>query len=160
MKSLRSRSLQLSLWARQRYASANDWIKFSQEVTMQHKRPPLPAIILIVLIIATGIYYGVRTLNADGNSQLAASGTIESTVVNVSPEMAGKVKDVLVSEGQSIKAGDPLLSLDDSLLAAQRMVAQSGVDSARSALLTTQSAFDMAQAQYDATFSAARAQQG
>ena len=76
---------------------------------MQHKRPPLPAIILIVLIIAAGIYYGVRTLNADGDEQLAASGTIESTVVNVSPEMAGKVKDVLASEGQSIKAGDALL---------------------------------------------------
>ena len=127
---------------------------------MQHKRPPLPAIILIVLIIATGIYYGGRTMNADGDEQLSASGTIESTVVNVSPEMAGKVKDVLVGEGQSVKVGDPLLSLDDSLLAAQRAVAQAGVDSARSAMLTTQSAYDMAQAQYDATVTAARAQQG
>ena len=127
---------------------------------MQHKRPPLPAIILVVLIIAAGIYYGVRTLNADGNGALSASGTIESTVVNISPEIAGKVKDVLVNEGQSIKSGDPLLSLDESLLAAQRTVAQSGVDSARSALLTAQSAYDMAQAQYDATLSTARAQQG
>jgi HlyD family secretion protein len=127
---------------------------------MQHKRPPLPAIILIVLLIATGIYYGVRTLNADGNGQLAASGTIESTVVNISPEMAGKVKDVLVTEGEPVKTGDPLLALDDSLLAAQRTVAQTGVDSARSALLTAQGAYDMAQAQYDATLAAARAQQG
>ena len=127
---------------------------------MQHKRPPLPAIILIVLILATAIYYGVRTLNGDGSGQLAASGTIESTVVNISPEMAGKVKEVLVSEGQSVKAGDPLLSLDDSLLAAQRTVAQTGVDSAHSALLTAQGAYDMAQAQYNATLTAARAQQG
>ncbi|HSJ89562.1 MAG TPA: efflux RND transporter periplasmic adaptor subunit [Anaerolineales bacterium] len=127
---------------------------------MQHKRPPLPAIILIVLIIATGIYYGVRALNTDGDGRLAASGTIESTVVNISPEMAGKVKDVLAGEGQSIKAGDALLSLDDSLLAAQRNVAQTGVDSARNGLLTAQGAYDMAQAQYDATMTAARAQQG
>jgi len=127
---------------------------------MHNKRPPLPAIILVVVLIATGIYYGIRTLNSNGNDQLAASGTIESVVVNVSPEMAGKVKDVLVAEGQSIKAGDPLFSLDDSLLAAQRTVAQSGVDSARSGLLTAQTGFDMAQAQYDATLTAARAQQG
>ena len=127
---------------------------------MHNKRPPLPAIILVVALIATGIYYGIRTLNSDGDGQLAASGTIESVVVNVSPEMAGKVKDVLVVEGQSLKAGDPLLSLDDSLLAAQRTVAQSGVDSARSALLTAQTGFDMAQAQYDATRTAARIQQG
>ncbi len=127
---------------------------------MHNKRPPLPAIILVLVLIAVGIYYGIRTLNSKDGGQLTASGTIEAVVVNVSPEMAGKVKDVLVDEGQSVKTGDPLLSLDDSLLAAQRAVAQSGVDSARSALLTAQSAYDMAQAQYDATLTAARAQQG
>src|SRR6266508_4354418 len=127
---------------------------------MHNRRPPLPAIILVLALVVAGIYYGIRTLNSTDNGQLTASGTIESVVVNVSPEMAGKVKDVLADEGQSVKTGDPLLSLDDSLLAAQRTVAQSGVDSARSALLTAQSAYDMAQAQYDATLTAARAQQG
>jgi len=33
--------------------------------------------------------------------------------------MAGKVKEVLVDEGQGVKKGDPLLVLDDSLLTAQ-----------------------------------------
>ena len=127
---------------------------------MQHKRPPLPAIILIVLVIAAGIYYGVRALNSNENGNLSASGTIESVVVNVSPQMAGKVKEVLVEEGQPVKMGDPLLSLDDSLLAAQREVAQRGVDSAHQALLTTQSAYNLAQAQYDATLTTARAQEG
>lgn len=127
---------------------------------MQHKRPPLPAIILLVVAIAAGIYYGVRALNPDGDGSLSASGTIESVVVNVSPQLAGRVKEVLVDEGQPVKAGDPVLSLDDSLLAAQRSVAQSGVDSAHNALLTAQSAFNLAQAQYDATLTSARAQQG
>jgi multidrug resistance efflux pump len=127
---------------------------------MQHKRPPLPVIILVVLIIAAGIYYGVRTLNAGGNGKLSASGTIESTVLNVSPEMAGKVKEVFAGEGQTVKSGETLLSLDDSLLAAQRTVAQSALESARSALLTAQRSYDMAQAQYDATLTAARAQEG
>jgi multidrug resistance efflux pump len=127
---------------------------------MHNRRPPLPAIIVLLALVAVGIYYGIRTLNNKDNGQLTASGTIESVVVNVSPEMAGKVKEVLADEGQSVKAGDPLLSLDDSLLAAQRAVAQSGVDSANSALLTAQSAYDMAQAQYDATVTTARAQQG
>ena len=69
---------------------------------MQHKRPPLPVIILIVLVIAAGIYYGVRTLNGNENGKLSASGTIESVVVNVSPQMAGKVQEVLFDEGQSV----------------------------------------------------------
>ncbi len=130
------------------------------EVIMQHRRPPLPVIILVVLLLAAGIYYGVRMLNADGDGSLSASGTIEATVVNVSPEMAGKVKEVLAGEGQAVKSGEPLLALDDSLLAAQKAVAQSAVESARSALLTTQRSYDMAQAQYDATLTAARAQEG
>jgi len=127
---------------------------------MQHKRPPLPAIILIVLVIAGGVYYGVRALNSNENVALSASGTIESTVVNVSPQMAGLVKEVHFGEGQTVKKGDPLLSLDDSLLAAQREVAQRGVDSAHQALLTAQSAYNLAQAQYDAALTAARAQEG
>jgi HlyD family secretion protein len=127
---------------------------------MQHKRPPVFVIVLIVLILAAAIYYGIRTLNAESDGQLSASGTIESTMINVSAEMAGKVKEVLADEGQTVKSGDLLFTLDDSMLKAQRAVAQSGVDSARSALLSAQGAYDMAQAQYDAALTAARAQQG
>jgi len=50
---------------------------------MHNRRPPLPAIILVLILIAVGIYYGVRSLNADTDGQLAASGTIESVVVNI-----------------------------------------------------------------------------
>ena len=127
---------------------------------MQHKLPPVPVRILIVLILVAGGYYAFRSFQGSGDGALTASGTIEATVVNVSPEMAGKVKEVFVEDGQPTKMGDPLLSLDESLLAAQRQVAQSGVDSARSALLMTQSSYDLAQAQYDATLTASRAQQG
>ena len=127
---------------------------------MNHKRPPIPVIIVALLIVGASLYFLINQFLEKDNDALTASGTMETTVVNVSPEMAGKVKDVLVTEGQTVRAGDPLLSLDDSLLAAQRAVAQRGVDSARSALLAAQGGFDMAQAQYDATLTAARAQQG
>ncbi|MFT3892579.1 MAG: efflux RND transporter periplasmic adaptor subunit [Anaerolineales bacterium] len=109
---------------------------------MQHKRPPLPAIIIVLALIGVGIYYGVRVLNDNGNGQLSASGTIESVTVNVSPEMAGKVKEVLVEEGQTVKAGDPVLSLDDSLLVAQRAVASAAVDSATAAIASAQTKYD------------------
>src|SRR6266540_5728817 len=125
---------------------------------MQKRR--IPIIILVVLVIAAGAYYGVRALNSTADGQLRASGTIESVVVNVSPETSGKVQEVLAEEGQPVKTGDPILVLDGSLLSAQRQVAQSGVDSAHNALLTAQSASALAQAQYDASLTAARAQQG
>jgi multidrug resistance efflux pump len=125
---------------------------------MQHRRPPLPAIILVLLIIAAGIYYGVRSLNRSENGQLRASGTIESVVLNVSPEIAGKVQDVLVEEGQAVKTGDPLLHLDDSLLTAQRAIATSSVDSANAAVQTAQNGLTTAKLQFQITLDAALAQ--
>jgi HlyD family secretion protein len=126
---------------------------------MNHKRPPLPAFIILALVVLFGAYFIISQAQQK-NGQLTASGFIESVQVNISPELAGKVSEVLVEEGQPVKKGDPLLRLDPSLLAAQRQIAQSGLDSAKSALLTAQSAYALAQAQYDAALIAARAQEG
>jgi multidrug resistance efflux pump len=115
---------------------------------------------MIVAFLAAALYFGFRVVSNRDDGKLRASGTIEAVEVNVSPETAGKVKEALVEEGQTVHTGDPVLRLDESLLAAQRQVAQSGVDSAHNALLTAQSAYNLAQAQYDATISSARAQQG
>jgi len=125
---------------------------------MKNNFPPLPVRILVILIVLGAIgYYGFRSLNPTDNGQLKASGTIESVVVNVSPEIAGKVKEVLVSEGQTIQADTALLSIDDSLLSAQRAVASAQLDSAKAALHTAQSAYDTAQQQYNTTLTNALA---
>ena len=124
------------------------------------RRLSRPQIIMIVAFLAAALYFGFRVYSNRDDGKLRASGTIEAVEVNVSPETAGKVKEALVEEGQTVKAGDPILRLDESLLDAQRQVAQSGVDSAHNALLAAQSAYNLAQAQYDAGVTAARAQAG
>lgn len=126
---------------------------------MNNRRPPVPAIILILLLVVAGIYYGFRALNGNGDGQLNASGTIEAVVVNVSPEMAGKVKDVLISEGQPVQANDPLLHLDDSLLLSEKQTAQSALDSANAAVRTAEVALESAKLQYDLTLSNALQQE-
>jgi len=125
---------------------------------MQHKLPPLPVRILLVLVIVIGGYYAVRSLQQQDNGALTASGTIEATVVNVSPEMAGKVKEVLVEEGQPAKPGDALLRLDDSLLAAQRAIALAQLDSANAGVQSAQNALATARSQYQITLEAALTQ--
>jgi len=127
---------------------------------MNHKRPPLPAIIVILLVVVLSAYFLITQTLGKNNGELTASGFIEATQVNVASELAGKVVDVLAAEGGAVRMGDPLLRLDPSLLAAQRAVASAQVDSARNALLTAQSAYALAQAQYDASLAAARAQEG
>jgi len=117
---------------------------------MKNTFPPLPVRIVVLLIVLSTIgYYAFRSLNPVNQGQLAASGTIEAVTVSVSPEMSGKVKDVMVAEGQAVTKGDPLLSLDNSLLTAQRAVASAQLDSAKAALNTAQAAYDMAQQQYN-----------
>ena len=90
---------------------------------MNHKRPPIQAIVVVLLLVAVSIYFIVTQVLSDKNGVLTASGTIEATQVNVAPEMAGKVTEVLADEGQAVSTDDPLLQLDPSLLAAQRAVA-------------------------------------
>lgn len=119
---------------------------------MNHKRPPIPAIVIVVLLVALSIYFIITQTTGADETALTASGTIEATQVNVAPEISGKVTEVLVDEGQTVGMNDPLLRLDPSLLTAQRAVASAAVDSANAALSS-------AQTKYDQTLQAALAAQ-
>ncbi|MGE5373531.1 MAG: HlyD family secretion protein [Bacteroidota bacterium] len=124
------------------------------------RRLSRPLLFVIVAVVVAAGYFGYLYFSNRGDGKLHASGTIEAVQVDVSPEMAGKVKEALADEGQAVKTGDPLLNLDDSMLKAQRDVAQAGVDSANNALASAQNAYETASAQHDAAVTAARAQQG
>lgn len=111
---------------------------------MHPRRPPVPVIIILLLAILVGGYYALRAFQKGSNGALTASGSIEATTINVSPEVSGRVLEVLAAEGDSVTAGAPLLKLDGSLLAAQREAAATAVESARAALLTAQTNYDLA----------------
>ena len=124
---------------------------------MRNRRRAI-VIVVIVLAVLVGGYYGVRALNGGNSAALKASGTIETTDIMVGPEIGGKVAQVLVQEGDSVKAGDPLFKLDETLLQAQRNVAASGLASAKDADVTAQAALGTAEAQYDIALNTALSQ--
>lgn len=109
---------------------------------MNHKRPPIPAIVIVLLLIALSAYFIVTQTAGTDATALTASGAIEATQVNIAPEVAGKVTEVLVEEGQSVSMNTPLLRLDPSLLAAQRAVSSAAVDSATATLAAAQLKYD------------------
>jgi len=125
---------------------------------MQQKRPPRAAIVAIAFVLLIAAYYGIRALTTAGNGQLKASGTIEAVMVDISPELGGRVKRVLVDEGQSVSADSPMVVLDDSLLQEQRKAALAALESARAASETAKNTLSIARAQYQQTLEAELAQ--
>ena len=104
---------------------------------MNHKLPR-PVIAIVILAVIAALYFGLTNLNSDGNGELTASGSIEATIVNISPELSGKILEVDVEEGALVTTNTPLLHLDPSLLTAQRAVASAQVNSAKAALALAQ----------------------
>jgi len=123
---------------------------------MNHKLPR-PAIAIIVLAVIAVLYFGLANLKGNGNGDLTASGSIEATIVNISPELAGKILKVDVVEGAPVTTNDPLLHLDPSLLTAQRAVAAASLEVAKAGAQTAQDALNTAKSQYQIALEAALA---
>jgi HlyD family secretion protein len=120
---------------------------------MKHKRPPIPVIVLLGLIVLGVFGYGAWYLvahpgatvadawnalvnpGAQENGTIHASGTVETTEVNIAPEVGGKVEAMFANEGDAVKAGQVLFSFDDAILKSQRTIAAANLESARIALV-------------------------
>ena len=77
------------------------------------------------------------------DTAIYANGIIESdqaggSNITVFPEVAGQIKSVLVQEGQSVKAGTPLLSIEDSVQRATTGQLELQADAARALLAELQ----------------------
>lgn len=88
-------------------------------------------IVLLVVIAGAAAWYFTSGQGSPSNGVLAASGTIEGTQVIVAPEIGGRVKEVLVQEGDVVKVGQVLVHFDDSLLQAQLSQAQASLQLAQ-----------------------------
>jgi HlyD family secretion protein len=115
----------------------------------------LAQIFIVVMFLAALAYFGYRFVFTKDDGKLRASGTIEAVEVDASPETSGKIKEVLADEGQTVKMGEPLFRLDDSLLAAQRAVAAAQLDTANAGVISAQNALNTAKAQYQITLDTA-----
>lgn len=123
---------------------------------MKHNRPPVPVIVILVLVVLVGGYFGIRALLNTGNTALTASGTIEAIEVSISSEISGKVVEVAVEEGAPVKTGDVLFRLDETLIQAQRVVTTANLELARAAATTAKAAQTTAEENYNLTLNAAR----
>ena len=101
---------------------------------------------LIVIFVFVGAGYVWTTRTSAQTPALAASGTIETTNVMISPEMGGRVLNVLAKQGDSVQAGQVLIQIDDSLLKAQLAQAQQSAAAAQAGLKVAQANYDLLKA--------------
>ncbi len=125
---------------------------------MNHKRPPVQAIVLLLAVAALTAYFFYSQSAKNKNGALTASGFIEATQANISSEVAGKALVVAVEEGQAIEKGRTVFTLDGGLLYAQRKVAAAQLESARASAQVAQEAANAAQSQYQIVLESALAQ--
>ncbi|MCA0250936.1 MAG: efflux RND transporter periplasmic adaptor subunit [Actinobacteria bacterium] len=121
-----------------------------------HKRPPIPVIVLVVLLLAGGGFWWWWTAShpAEADSTLRASGTAEAREYQVSPALTGRVDEVKVAEGDTVRSGDELVLLDRRALELQVQQAEQGVKAAKAAVTNAEDDEDATKA--DVTAAKAR----
>jgi HlyD family secretion protein len=109
------------------------------------RRNRILLIVGVVVALGAGAWWLYnRAINPSG-SQITASGTVEAVEVQIASEIAGKVVEIMVDEGDSFQAGDPLFRLDDEMLKSQRAQSAAALQAAKDNLTAAQVAIDTAQ---------------
>ena len=88
---------------------------------------------LIVLVLLTMAGCGVVADGGD-SGPLEASGVIRAQQVDVASEYGGRIAEVLVTDGDVVVAGQPLVQLDTAMVDAQIEVAEAALEMAQAGL--------------------------
>ncbi len=93
--------------------------------------------VALILVLALSIV-GLLIWNQQHGPEFHVSGVIEADDVRVGSRVGGRVAKVHVSEGQTVRAGEPLITLEPYDLLAQRAQAEAIVAARREQLLKSQ----------------------
>ncbi len=100
----------------------------------------LSAILIAVVGIGAAVFawHSLRPKGLPGGFA-SGNGRIEAVEIDIAAKTAGRVKDILVSEGDLVTAGQPLAEMDTAVLQAQQREAQARLRQAENAIETTHS---------------------
>ena len=96
-------------------------------------KPLKPLIFLWMVILSLGVVSCTENDGVDSDA-IRASGFIEGRVYKIGSTQGGKVVEALVEQGDAVKVGELLISLDPTYLESVRDQAQAGVDAAQAEL--------------------------
>jgi len=90
---------------------------------------PLARVVLILAVVTTAAWLVLRS-RSEANGALTASGTVEATDADLGFQVAGRVLEISVEEGDAVPAGRELARLDTRELDAALVGAQAQLEAA------------------------------
>lgn len=104
-------------------------------------KPTKTWLLRIALIVLAGViaFYAWKTLRPDGLPEgfAGSNGRIEATEINVAAKMSGRIKEIMVNEGDFVTAGEVLVVMDTAVLEAQLREAEAQLERALIGIETT-----------------------
>lgn len=97
----------------------------------KHGGPPKVLVAVLVLALVSGVGYWVWSTQQKVSAATTFSGTVEATEYQVAAAISGRIVELDVAEGDSVKKGDVIARLDDTALKLQVQQAQAGVRAAK-----------------------------
>lgn len=107
-----------------------------------HKAPRFAPVVVILLLMAIFIAFLVSRASGE-NGAISTTGTIEIDEVIVAPEAAGRVREVLVAEGDRVVEGQVLVQFDTATLQAQRAQLEAALRAAQANARAAQANLDL-----------------
>ncbi|WP_202408074.1 HlyD family secretion protein [Novosphingobium silvae] len=95
---------------------------------------------LIVAAVAVAAFALYTLLKPSGlpDGIAGGNGRLEAVEIDVASKSPGRIRDIVVNDGQMVKAGDPIAHMDQDVLNAQKAEAEAQLAEARNAVLVAQ----------------------
>ena len=105
------------------------------------RRKIIPVLVIVIGVGIAGVLWSGR-LGHEGKGTIQLSGNIELTQVDISFKVPGKLVELNVAEGDSVKKGAQIARIDREQMDQQRARDAAGVESAEWAMAQTKKAID------------------
>jgi HlyD family secretion protein len=101
---------------------------------MRREKSRLAVVFLVLMVVGSSLWWASGCSANESTAGILTSGFIEAKDVAIAPEVGGRIVEIGAGEGDNIKAGVPLVRLDDTLLKAQQKQAETNVKLAQAYL--------------------------
>ena len=106
-------------------------------------------VVIGTAVVFALLYFGLGYLAESLTHETTDDAFLDAHIVALAPKVAGRVKQVLVKDNQTVKAGDLLVQIDPRDLAVQLEQKRSALDAARANLEVLKASLELRRAQVD-----------